>query len=79
MEVIAVNAQCQVIQRYRIITCSEMLGDVYEVLLYTDGVVGMLGRSASHRPLCCSLLITELTPPFNTRRLHVQYGRYTFD
>lgn len=75
MEVVSVNANNKEVMRYRIISCSQELDDVREILLFPDGMVGTLGGD-THPTLCCSLLITQFTPPHDTTRLEVACGKF---
>ncbi|QVW55760.1 hypothetical protein pEaSNUABM9_00179 [Erwinia phage pEa_SNUABM_9] len=79
MEVIAVNVNCKEVMRYRVVTCDNDIGDVNEVLLFPEGMVGTLGPLASLHPICCSMLITELTPPYETHRLNVKCDKYVLN
>ncbi|ANZ48764.1 hypothetical protein BIZ83_gp089 [Erwinia phage vB_EamM_ChrisDB] len=79
MEVVSVNAVNKELMRYRIITCNTDIGDVKQVLLFPEGMVGTLGPLSSFKPLCCSMLITELTPPYETHRLNVKCGKYVLN
>lgn len=76
MLVVSVDAVNREVMRYRVITCNTDVGEIYEVLLFPDGVVGTLGLHKPYHPLHCSMLITELTPPYQTHRLNVRCGKY---
>lgn len=76
MEVVSVDAANKEVMRYRIVTCNTDIGDIRQVLLFPEGFVGSLGPLVSHQPLCCSMLICELTPPHQIHRLTIQSGKY---
>lgn len=76
MEVVSVNAANKEVMRYRIVTCSADLGDIRQVLLFPEGYVGILGPLPSLNPMCCSMLICELTPPHHMYRLTIRSGKY---
>lgn len=75
MEVISVDAKNKEVERYRIISCSQEMDGVRQILLFPDGMVGTLGGEV-HPMLNCSLLITQMTPPHDTARLRLFCGKY---
>lgn len=76
MEVVSVDVASKEVMRYRIVTCNTDIGDIRQVLLFPEGFVGSLGPLVSLQPLCCSMLICELTPPHQMHRLTIHSGKY---